>query len=304
MTLPRSATSSQPSDASLGSLYALLAYGSWGLLPIYWKFFGATPAVEVLCHRMIWSAVFLGGILLVQRRWGDLRVLLKSPRQVLVLLTTASLLSFNWGLYIYGVNSDRVVEASLGYYINPLVTVLLGFVFLKERLLRGQLVAVALAVVGVGYFVWQLGTVPWIALALAVSFAFYGLLRKVVAVPPLAGLAMETLLITPMALVFIGRLTATGQGHFGSSGVTMLLFIGAGVVTSMPLLWFNKAAKQLKLATLGFFQYLAPSLSLLLGVFVYGEPFTWIHVVTFGCIWAALLLYSATALRVRGSVGG
>ena len=277
----------------------MLAYSTWGLLPIYWKLFGATPAIEVLSHRMIWSAVFLSGILLVQRRLDDLLAMLRLPRQVLVLLLTASLLSFNWGLYIYGVNSDRVVEASLGYYINPLVTVLLGFVFLKERLYRGQPVAVALAVVGVGYFIWRLGTVPWIALALAISFAFYGLLRKVVPVAPLVGLAVETLLITPITLLFVVWLGVTGQGRFGESLPMTLLFIGAGVATSMPLLWFNNAAKRLKLATLGFFQYLAPSLSLLLGVFVYGEPFTPVHAVTFGCIWTALLLYSVTALRAK-----
>lgn len=277
----------------------MLAYSTWGLLPIYWKLFGATPAIEVLSHRMIWSAVFLSGILLVQRRLDDLLAMLRLPRQVLVLLLTASLLSFNWGLYIYGVNSDRVVEASLGYYINPLVTVLLGVVFLKERLYRGQQVAVALAVVGVGYFIWQLGTVPWIALALAISFAFYGLLRKVVPVAPLVGLAVETLLITPITLLFVVWLGVTGQGRFGESLPMTLLFIGAGVATSMPLLWFNNAAKRLKLATLGFFQYLAPSLSLLLGVFVYGEPFTPVHAVTFGCIWTALLLYSVTALRAK-----
>ena len=277
----------------------MLAYSTWGLLPIYWKLFGTTPAIEVLSHRMIWSAVFLCGILLVQRRLDDLLAMLRLPRQVLVLLLTASLLSFNWGLYIYGVNSDRVVEASLGYYINPLVTVLLGFVFLKERLYRGQQVAVALAVGGVGYFIWRLGTVPWIALALAISFAFYGLLRKVVPVAPLVGLAVETLLITPITLLFVVWLGVTGQGRFGESLPMTLLFIGAGVATSMPLLWFNNAAKRLKLATLGFFQYLAPSLSLLLGVFVYGEPFTPVHAVTFGCIWTALLLYSVTALRAK-----
>lgn len=301
MTLPNpaSAAPGEQSDTSWGPIYALLAYSAWGLLPVYWKLLGMASAVEVLSHRMIWSAVFLVGILLAQRRLGDLQMLLRSPRKVLVLLLTASLLTFNWGLYIYGVNSDRVVEASLGYYINPLVTVLLGFVFLKERLYRGQQVAVALAVMGVGYFIWQLGTVPWIALALAISFAFYGLLRKVVAVAPLAGLAVETLLITPLVLGVVGWLAASNQGHFGESLPTTLLFIGAGVVTSMPLLWFNKAAKRLTLATLGFFQYLAPSLSLMLGVFVYGESFTNTHLVTFGCIWSALLIYSVSALRTK-----
>jgi chloramphenicol-sensitive protein RarD len=175
----------------------------------------------------------------------------------------------------------------------------LGFVFLKERLYRGQQIAVALATIGVAYFVWQLGTVPWIALGLAISFAFYGLLRKIVPVAPLVGLAIETLLITPITLAFVSYLELTGRGHFGSSLPTMLLFVGAGVATSMPLLWFNNAAKRLTLATLGFFQYLAPSIALLLGIFLYREPFTPTHAVTFSCIWAALLLYSVTALRKR-----
>lgn len=285
--------------AQMGPLYAVLAYGAWGLLPIYWKFFGDTPAVEVLSHRMIWSAVFLCAILLVQRRWPDLVALLKSPQQVKVLLLTATLLSCNWGLYIYGVNSDRVVETSLGYYINPLVTVLLGFIVLKERLNRGQQLAVVLATAGVGYFIWQLGTVPWIGLGLAMTFAFYGLLRKVVQAGPLVGLAVETLLITPVVLLFVTYLAAQGHSHFGETPAKTLLFMGAGVVTSMPLLWFNNAAKRLRLATLGFFQYLAPSLALLLGVFLYGEPFTMTHGVTFGCIWAALALFSATSMGAR-----
>jgi chloramphenicol-sensitive protein RarD len=286
-------------DPKTGPLYALLAYGAWGLLPIYWKFFGSIAAVEVLSHRMIWSAVFLVLILVVKRRLPDLLALFQSPQQVRVLFLTASLLSFNWGIYIYGVNSDRVVEASLGYYINPLVTVLLGFLVLKERLYPGQQVAVALATLGVGYFIWQLGTVPWIALGLAISFAFYGLLRKVVPVAPLVGLAVETLLITPFTLLLVSYLGVTGRGHFGSTTAITLLFMGAGVATSLPLLWFNKAAKRLTLASLGFFQYLAPSIALLLGVFVYHEPFTPTHAVVFGCIWVALLLYSITALHHR-----
>ncbi|MEB3288325.1 MAG: EamA family transporter RarD [Leptolyngbya sp.] len=291
-------SSAQP-EPNRGILYALLAYGTWGLLPAYWKLLGISPALEVLSHRMIWSAVFLGLILIVQGRWADLVALLRQPRRVGVLFLTASLLSFNWGLYIYGVNSNQVVEASLGYYINPLVTVLLGFVVLKERLHPLQWLAVALAAVGVGYFVVQFGTVPWIALGLAVSFAFYGLLRKTTPVAPLVGLAVETLLITPFTLAFVGYLGITDQGHFGQTLPLTLLFMGAGVATSLPLLWFNTAAKRLPLATLGFFQYLAPSLALLLGVLVYGEPFTPTHAVTFTCIWLALALYTATAWRQR-----
>lgn len=216
-----------------------------------------------------------------------------------MLLISATLLTVNWGLYIYGVNTDRVVETSLGYFINPLVSVLLGFLFLKERLQRGQQIAVVLASIGVGYFVWQLGTMPWIALGLAFTFAFYGLVRKVVAIAPMVGLVVETLLITPLALLLTIHWGLTGRGTFGTSPLLTLLFIGAGVVTSMPLLCFNNAAKRLRLSTLGFFQYLAPSIQLMLGLFLYHEPFTLTHAVTFGCIWAALLLYSITSLTGR-----
>ncbi|MBD0267585.1 MAG: EamA family transporter RarD [Cyanobacteria bacterium Co-bin8] len=287
---------SPPSGLGAGPIYAILAYGSWGLLPIYWKFFGQVPAVEVLTHRMIWSAVFLSGLLLILRRGAEVGQILRSQQTLLRLLITALLLTFNWGLYIYGVNSDRVVETSLGYFINPLVSVLLGFLFLKERLQWGQRLAVLLAFIGVANFVWQFGAVPWIALALAFSFAFYGLLRKIVPVSPLVGLAVETLLITPFAIALVLYWTTTGQSHLGASWQMTLLFVGAGVMTSLPLLWFNNAAKRLRLSTLGFFQYLAPSIQLMLGVFLYREPFTSTHAFTFGLIWLALILYSTTSL--------
>jgi chloramphenicol-sensitive protein RarD len=310
---------SDPAAASLvqlGAIYAVLAYGAWGLLPIYWKLFGQIPAVEVLSHRMIWSMVFLILVLWLQRRLPELKQLWHQPKQVAMLLLTASLLSVNWGLYIYAVNSDRVVESSLGYFITPLVNVLLGAVFLKERLNWGQKLAVGLASLGVTLFVWQFGAVPWIALGLAVSFGLYGLLRKVVAVAPMVGLAVETLLLTPIALAFVGYWAAIGTGHFGihhfdihhfgihfsnESWRTTLLFIGAGVVTSMPLLWFNNAAKRLRLSTLGFFQYIAPTIQLLLGLFVYHEPFTATHALTFGLIWSALAIYSATSIAAQRS---
>ncbi|MEB3250570.1 MAG: EamA family transporter RarD [Cyanobacteriota bacterium] len=289
-------------DRHQGPLYAVLAYTTWGLLPLYWKLFSSAGAVEVLSHRMIWSALFLTVILILQRRLGDLLALVKSYPTVRVLFLTASLLSVNWGIYIYGVNTGQVVEASLGYYINPLVTVLLGLVVLKERLNPVQQLAVGFATFGVGYFIWDLGRVPWIALSLAISFAFYGLLRKLVPVPPLVGLALETWLITPLTLIIVSYLASQGQGHFGRSPGITLLFMGAGIATSMPLLWFNQAAKRLRLASLGFFQYLAPSISLGLGVFDFHEPFTPTHGVTFGCIWTALALYSLAAWGgTRGS---
>ena len=281
-----------------GPFYAILAYGAWGLLPIYWKFFAQVQAVEVLSHRILWSALFLCGLLWLQRRHAEFRAVWQ-PQKLRVLLATALLLAFNWGLYIYAVNTDRVIETSLGYFINPLVSVLLGFLVLKERLDRTQKVAVGLAATGVAYFIWHFGTVPWIALCLAVSFAFYGLLRKVTQVAPMAGLAVETLLITPLAIAILAYGSSTGTGHWSQSWRLDLLFIGCGVITSMPLLWFNNAAKRLKLATLGFFQYMAPSIQLGLGVFLYREPFTSTHLVTFSLIWAALFLYTTASLRQR-----
>ncbi|MDX2244473.1 MAG: EamA family transporter RarD [Leptolyngbyaceae cyanobacterium bins.302] len=282
-----------------GAFYAVLAYSAWGLFPIYWKFFGQIPAIEVLSHRVLWSLIFLLGVLTLQHRGVEFVQLWHAPKKLAMLLLTALLLSVNWGLYIYGVNTDRVVETSLGYFINPLVSVLLGFVVLKERLHWGQQIAVVLAVVGVVNFVWQLGTVPWIALSLAFSFAMYGLLRKIVPVAPMVGLAVETLWMAPIALLIIGHGLATGTGHFTASPWITTLFVGAGVVTSLPLLWFANAAKRLRLSTLGFFQYLAPTLQLLLGVLLYHEPFTRTHLVTFSCIWLALLIYSTTSWLKR-----
>lgn len=287
-----------PTPINPGAVYAVLAYSTWGLLPIYWKFFAQVQPVEVLSHRVIWSALFLCGVLWLQNRHVEFRQVWQR-KTLMGLLLTASLLAFNWGLYIYGVNSDRVVETSLGYFINPLVSVLLGFVFLKERLHRGQQLAVALAGIGVVYFIWQFGAVPWIALALAFSFALYGLLRKVIVVAPMAGLAVETLLITPVAIAILAYGSSTGTGHWSASLGLNLLFIGCGIVTSFPLLWFNNAAKRLKLSTLGFFQYMAPSIQLVLGVFLYREPFTPTHAITFGLIWAALALYTFTSLRMQ-----
>ena len=293
-------TGSPKTLLSPGILYALLAYGAWGLLPIYWKLFGTTSPIEVLSHRIVWSALFLLGVLGVQGRLAEFRKLWRSPRLLLTLFTSAALLSFNWGIYIYGVNTERVVETSLGYFINPLISVLLGCLFLKEQLNRWQILAVGLAGLGVANFIWEFGQIPWIAIILAVSFALYGLLRKLAAVQPMAGLAIETLLISPIAIALLSHGATAGTSQFGSTTALTLLFIGCGVITSLPLLWFNNAAKRLPLATLGFMQYLAPSMQLLLGVFLYHEPFTATHAVSFSLIWAALVLYSANSfLKTR-----
>ena len=287
---------------NVGLLYAVLAYGWWGFLPIYLKFFSSIPAIEVLCHRVVWSAVLLLSILWIQGQLIEFRRLWRSPKTWLILLFTATLLSANWGIYIYGVNTDRVLEASLGYFINPLFSVLLGFVVLRERLNPWQILAVLVATLGVGYLIVQFGQVPWIALGLTFTFGLYGLTRKMAALKPIPGLAGETVLMAPIALAFLAHGFTTGTGNFGRYPTLDLLFIGCGVVTSMPLIWFNQAAQRLHLSTLGLMQYIGPSLQLALAVFLYREPFTQTHGISFGLIWTALAIYSINSLwQVMGS---
>ncbi len=290
------------SETRRGVLYALLSYGAWGIIPVYWKEFGSTPPLEIIAHRLIWSCVFLG--LLVASRGGirECVRIVRAPRLLGILCVTALLLSVNWGLFVMAVNTGRIVESSLGYFINPLFSVLLGCVVLRERLSRTQAAAVTLAVAGVLVFGWHLGSIPWIALGLAFSFGLYGLIRKMVPVHPLPGLFMETALITPAAAILLGVLASQGTAHFpGSLGMT-LLFLSSGIITAIPLLWFNAAAKLLPLSTMGFLQYLAPTLQLLVGILLYREPFTSRHALAFGLIWAAIAIFLGSAGKRRKAV--
>ena len=283
---------SQSLDKQIGGLYALLTYGSWGLLPIYWKLLYTASALEILAHRMLWSTVFVFGLLAVQKRLNEILELFKSSKNIWLLLLTAFLLGCNWFVYIYAVNTDQIIEASLGYYINPLLNVLMGFIFLRERLNFLQCMALGLAALGVLNFLWDFGSLPWIALSLSFTFALYGLVRKVIPVKPLVGLLIETVLLAPLAIIMISILMIDGSGSFGKQWETDLLLIGAGVVTSLPLLWFVNAAKRLRYTTMGFFQYLSPSLNLVLGIFLYNEPFTQAHIITFSLIWSGLAIFS------------
>lgn len=279
-----------------GILYAVLAYGIWGLFPVYWKLLGSVPALEILSHRVIWSSILLLGVLFSYNHCQELIKLFSNPRQLAPLLASASVLAFNWGLYIYGVNSDRIIETSLGYFINPLVSVLLGVIILRERLQWLQWTAFGLATAGVGYSIFAVGQVPWIALGLAFSFGTYGLLRKIIIVKPLLGLTVETCLLAPVAIAYLGW---HNDNHFGQNEVITLLLIGCGIVTSFPLFCFNSGVRQLRLSTMGFFQYIAPSLQLIIGVRFYHEPFTSNNALVFGLIWTALALYSGTSLINR-----
>ncbi len=279
-----------------GTWFVLAAYIAWGLLPIYWKALQAVPASEILAHRILWSFVFVLLLLLSTGRWPDLKKTFRTPRNRWVCLLTAAIIGSNWFIYIWAVNHNHIVDASLGYFINPLFSVLLGVVFLRERLNRRQAAAVVLAAAGVGYSTFHFGRIPWIALSLALTFGLYGLLRKTARVESLIGLTAETGLLSPLVLTYIVLAQVRGSGAVGTAPLDIhVLLVGAGLVTATPLLWFTIGVRRIKLSTAGFMQYLAPSLQLLLGVAVYGEPFTKTHVISFSFIWTALLIYSLSS---------
>ncbi|MFM8766999.1 MAG: EamA family transporter RarD [Rubrivivax sp.] len=282
-----------------GALYALLAFGIWGLYPLYLRELASVSSLEIALHRSAWSLVFLLAVLAVLRRWAWVGPQLKSPRQMLMPLASGLLLALNWLLYVYAVQSAQVVEASLGYFINPLISVCLGVLVLRERLNPVQWVAVAFAAAGVLWLTWHTGRLPWLGLALAVTFAVYGLLRKTSALGPLEGLTLETLLIAPLVLPWLGLITWSGQGALATGSSTLVFWlVMAGPLTAVPLMLFAAAARRLKLATVGLFQYLSPSLQLAIGVAVFGEPFDAQRLAGFILIWSGLAVYTAHAWAV------
>jgi len=276
-----------------GTLYALAAFVAWGVLPAYWKLLKQIPVEEILAHRIFWSFVFVSALLLTKSRWNRIIQALRSKSTRFRVIMSAVLITLNWFLYIWAVNSNHIVEASLGYYITPLLNVFLGLIVLHERINFWQYVAFALAAIGVLIMTLGYGKFPWISLTLALSFGTYGLLKKTVPVDSLTGLGIETLLATPfcLGLIIFKIIQGTSAFHVAGMAVSVLLVLG-GVVTALPLLWFAKAAKLIPLSRVGFIQYLAPTISLLLGIFVYHETFSTIHALSFGCIWVALSLYT------------
>ena len=285
------------SDSIFGVIYAGTAFLIWGLSPAYWKALSAVPALEIIMHRIVWSFIFLVGLIILQRRWHEFLAALKDRRMLLTLFATAIFVSANWLLYIWAVNNNYLLQASLGYYINPLVNVVLGMVFLRERLRKPQMLAVLLATLGVLYLTIYYGEFPWIALTLALTFGFYGLIRKVAPVGSLVGLAVETMLISLPAVIYLFYLDSQGVGAiFRVSFKLDLLLIGCAPLTAVPLLFFTLGAKRLYLATVGLMQYIGPSGMFLLAVFVYGEPFSKAQVWTFIMIWSALVIYSTDSV--------
>jgi len=280
-------------DASRGMLFAVAAYGLWGFAPAYWKLLHAAPAGELLAQRVVWSLVVAALLIGVTRRWRELAAALRSRHQLLPIVASSLLIAVNWLIFLVAVNSGRVLATALGYFLNPLVSVLLGVAFLGERLTRGQALAVAIGAVGVTVWAVDLGEAPWIALSLAASFGLYGLVRKVASVTPLVGFALETLLLAPPCFAYLAWLASQDALALPSEGPGVkALVAGAGVITAAPLLCFTSAARRLPLSTLGFFQYLAPSISFLLAVGLYGEPFGRTQAIAFSCVWAALALFS------------
>jgi chloramphenicol-sensitive protein RarD len=286
-------------DQRSGVLFALAAYVTWGFLPVYWKLLAGVPAHEILMHRILWTSVFAVLLVAIARKGEDVRAILRTPRHLLALAASSLLLAGNWLTFIWAVNRGQIIATSLGYYLNPIVSVALGMFVLREKLRRPQLVAVVLAMAGVVAFAAIAGELPWISLVLAGSFALYGLIRKTVPVASIAGIAVETALVAPIAAAGIVWRESQGIGAFANAATIgahkPILLVAAGVVTALPLIWFASGARRLRLATMGILQYIAPSLALLIAVAAYHEPFTVAHAAALACIWSALALYSLGA---------
>ncbi len=299
--------SRQDNEKYRGIIFAGGAYILWGILPVYWKLLQNVPAVEVLAHRIVWSVIFLWGLLAVNGKAKafliEVKELARCPRTLLGIFITGLILNLNWGTYIWAVNHDHIIQTSLGYYINPLVSVLLGMLFLQERLSLWQLVAFFLAAAGVLSLTLQYGAFPWVAIVLAITFGLYGLFKKTIKIGAVTGLTLETMLTSVFAIFYLIYLNRIGSGafHFTLSANTVFLS-GAGVVTAIPLLLFGAGARRLPLFVIGFLQYISPTMTLLLGVFVYHEPFSRGHLLSFAIIWSGLLLFSLAKTRILAAL--
>jgi chloramphenicol-sensitive protein RarD len=285
-----------------GIFFGLAAYVLWGILPVYWKALELVSPFEILSSRFMWSCVFVFLLIIFQKKWPlftkEVKQVFSNVKTGAAMVATGITISFNWGTFIWAVNNGHIVETSMGYYINPLVSILFAVVFLRERLDKMQLAAITCAFIGVASMVYSFGKIPWVSLTLAFTFALYGLLKKILPVSALTSIMLETLLITPLALVYEYSLWQQGVSFYASGNLQVIMMLtGAGVVTAIPLLLFTAGARLLPLKIIGFLQYISPTLTLLIGVFVYNEAFTASHLLAFGWIWAALLLFIVSQLR-------
>lgn len=292
----------QPNEQLAGSASAVGAYVLWGILPLYWKTVYSVPALEIMSHRVAWSFVFMVLVLLTTGKagpfLGELREIVSRWKKLSGVFFASFLISVNWLTYIWAVNNNHIIETSLGYYINPLISVLLGIIVLKEKLSLWQIISFFLALIGVLNITFHFGAFPWIALVLAISFGLYGLCKKMINLGAVTGITLETLIVSPFALLYLSHVHSSGAGAFGldSPGVSGLL-AGAGIVTAVPLVLFASGARRLPLSIVGFLQYIAPTIALILGVFLYHEPFTGVHLASFICIWTALTVFSLARTR-------
>lgn len=285
-----------------GIFFGLAAYVLWGILPVYWKALELVSPFEILSSRFMWSCVFVFLLIIFQKKWPlfakEVKLVFSNVKTGAAMAAAGITISFNWGTFIWAVNNGHIVETSMGYYINPLVSILFAVVFLRERLDKMQLAAITCAFIGVASMVYSFGKIPWVSLTLAFTFALYGLVKKILPVSALTSIMLETLLITPLALVYEYSLWQQGVSFYASGNLQVIMMLtGAGVVTAIPLLLFTAGARLLPLKIIGFLQYISPTLTLLIGVFVYNEAFTASHLLAFGWIWAALLLFIVSQLR-------
>lgn len=282
----------------VGFLYGGAAYVLWGILPLYWKLLERIPAMEILAHRILWSFVFVCGLLYFQKNLHKCKEVLSNRRDRIYILCATVFITINWGTYIWAVNSNHVVEASMGYYMNPLIVILLGVLILKEKLNIWQKISLMMASIGVCVITIGYGQIPWISFILALTFALYGLMKKMVPVGSTIGLALETTILMPLTLIYIIFRQVNGIGALGNiPAMTALILIGSGIATALPLLWFAEGTKRIPLSAMGFLQYISPTISLILGVFVFNEQFTKTHLISFGFIWCGLLVYSISQIR-------
>jgi chloramphenicol-sensitive protein RarD len=298
MAVDASATGTVNKDGARGFVFALTAYLMWGVLPFYMKALGHIPAMEVIAHRIIWSVPVAGVVLMLLGRMGDVKAALKAPKIVAMACVTATLVTINWGTYVWAIGNGHSLDAALGYFINPLFSIALGSLLLKEKLMPVQVVAIALAAIAVAVLAFDAGGLPWVAIALTVSWGFYGFLRKTLPVGANQGFFVEVLLLCLPALLYIVYLETAGQGHLYRSGLyDTTLLIGCGLVTALPLMIFANGVKLLSLSTIGIMQYIVPTMIFIIAVFVFKEPLGMARMIAFPLIWAGLVLYSWSLLR-------
>lgn len=282
-----------------GIWFGITAYTAWGVLPLYWKLLQIIPALEILAHRILWSFVFVTLIVIFTGGWKALGSVLNNKKKLLLIFCCGFIISINWFVYIFAINTNHVIEASMGYFINPLVVVLLGVIVLKEKLSRWQLAALILAASGVLLITVQYGRIPWIALFLAATFALYGLIKKMIKIDPVAGLVLETFIVLPIALAFIINLELNGAGAMNTAPIlTIITLAGTGIITAIPLFLYAKGIENTTFSMMGFLQYIAPSINLFLGVVIFKEYFSFYHFLSFCLIWSALAIFTLANLGV------